>query len=140
MVNSDFGDWFSFPDTYMETTKEKTPSIVLRRNVYVNHPKNLLLSIVNDERREIRILGWSRILKARDQTKETRQNICIFQASEDLNFGAADHVDFFDWKKWTPTEPPLTIHLARKLIVQNKQLATKPENTQIYPWHEQAAE
>jgi hypothetical protein len=44
---------------------------VIQRNAYFAHPENLLLSMISDEKMNIRELGLRRLLKARKKTKKT---------------------------------------------------------------------
>ena len=75
----------------------------IQRNGFYGHPENVLLSMVADDRPEIRELAVRRIKKAR-QAKST--NIRKFVLPK-LNLDAEDYHSLVNWQECPITEPPL---------------------------------
>ena len=68
---------------------------VIQRNSYFAHPENILLSIVHDDRRHIRELGWRRILNARGSAETGVRTFVLNK----INMNAVQHYDMIDWQK-----------------------------------------
>ena len=41
--------------------------LVVKHNVSYAHPENILYAMIRDDKKEIREIGWRRVLKARTQ-------------------------------------------------------------------------
>ena len=83
---------------------------VIQRNAYYAHPENLLLSMITDERKQVRELGFRRIMKAR-QNKQLQKKLRLMQPPN-LNFNATDYTELIDWQTCKLTEPPLTMTIS----------------------------
>jgi hypothetical protein len=75
----------------------------LQQNAYFAHSENLLLSMLVDERREIRELAVRRIQRAK-QNKETE--VRRFERPA-INLEAADYHELIDWQTVPRTQPPM---------------------------------
>lgn len=78
---------------------------VIERNAFFAHTENLILSMIVDQRWEVRELGLRRVLKARSLSKGIR-NIRKFTTPK-INFEATDYVDIINWDTCKLSPPPL---------------------------------
>lgn len=78
---------------------------VLQRNAYCAHPENILISMIFDDQKHIRELGWRRILNARTRSQDRSS----FEIPR-LNFDAEVYHHMINWfdSNVQVTEPPLT--------------------------------
>ena len=110
---------------------------VIQRNAYFGHPENILLSMINDDQKHVRELGWRRILKARTLA---RSAIRSFEIPE-LNFNSSTFIDMIKWQNTGITEPPLTKNMSQeeitKLIQTGGMLSSHYKDI---PCHTQAVE
>lgn len=81
---------------------------VIQRNGYFAAAENLLLSMLCDERKNVRELGLRRVLKART---ESRGGVRKFKVPK-INFDAKDYIDMISWAENDVTEPPLVKHVS----------------------------
>ena len=109
---------------------------VIQRNSYFAHPENILLSMVQDDRKHIRELGWRRILNARDSAKTGVRTFVLNK----INMSAAQHYDMIDCQKETVTKPPITKPLKRDKILASINEGILPEALPDFPCHSQAIE
>lgn len=58
------------------------------------HPEHVLIAMLFDERKHIRVLAYMRIQKARGTEKK---EVRIFRAPQ-INFDAKDYIDMIDWQ------------------------------------------
>ena len=79
---------------------------VIQRNAYFSHPENILLTMITDDRKHVRELGFRRILRARSSTTTTSE-VRVFEVPP-LNFQAEDYIDLISWQDCIITEPPIT--------------------------------
>ena len=79
---------------------------VIQRNSYFAHPENVILAMLNDERKHIQELAVRRILRARSDPQKLR----LFQIPK-INFSAKKYTDMIDWQKTLITKPPLLKHI-----------------------------
>jgi hypothetical protein len=86
---------------------------VIERNGYFGHPENVLLSMITDDRKEIRELGVRRILKARN--RQVVNGVRQFTVPK-LNLNADDYTTLIDWQTSAITEPPLTVELSHACL------------------------
>ena len=72
---------------------------VIQRNFYFAHPGNLLLTIICDDDKTIRQLGWLKIRKARSvrENNTTTAEIRTFNIPM-LNFRAAKYYELINWE------------------------------------------
>jgi len=107
----------------------------IQRNGFYGHPENVLLSMVADDRPEIRELAVRRIKKAR-QAKST--NIRKFVLPK-LNLDAEDYHSLVNWQECPITEPPLLMSKSDDDIesaITSRQMWTLDE----FPCHSEAVE
>lgn len=109
---------------------------VIERNSYYAHPENLLLSMLLDERKEIRELAMRRILRARSEQYGLR----VFHVPK-LNFAATDYIDLIDWQSTEISEPPIL----RNSSVHDIEMCVACGDAPVmdfpkYPCHTQAVE
>ena len=117
-----------------EVTKVVYP--VIQRNAYFAHPENILVSMINDDDRDIRELAWRRIKIARETEKA--KNVRLFKVPQ-LNFGAKTYVDIINWQDTKITEPPLTKQMTNEEIDININRKEKILFN-LYPCHTQSVE
>lgn len=109
---------------------------VIQRNGYFGHPENILLSMITDERREIRELGIRRIIKAR----KVQKGIRVFDVPP-LNFSASDYIDMINWTDCEVTEPPVTRGISdQDLEILLSDITTPKLEFPRFPCHTQAVE
>jgi len=99
-------------DQELAVPERRTEGIVdpvIQRNSYFAHPKNLLLSMMTDDRPHIRELALLRILKAREQPK--RKGVRQFTMPP-INFDCTDYTAMIDWTTVRMTEPPVTMSMS----------------------------
>ena len=79
---------------------------VIQRNSYYACHENIILTMITDERKAIRELGFRRNLKARSkQTEKTAvRRFCVPK----LNFDANEFHKLVEWRTIDLTEPPAT--------------------------------
>lgn len=123
---------------YLPENLLKVINPVIERNAYFAHPETLMLSMIIDERKHIRELGFRRILKAR-QSVETN-GIRVFKPPK-INFEAKDYTEIIDWQSCSLTPPPLL----QKVTDEEIKLIVSQDSSQIldfkkYPCHTQAVE
>lgn len=82
------------PCEYLPNDPKQVVHKVINRNGFFGHPENIVLSMLFDERKHIRRLGYLRILKARTK-EDSKQNIRFFTIPA-LNFDAEDYHDLID--------------------------------------------
>lgn len=114
---------------------------VINRNGFFGHPENIILSMLWDDRRYIRELGYRRILKARAKTDFNQLKLRNFTVPI-FNFEAQEYYEIVDCKNVFWTEPPITMPLTE---VQLQEIVDDPEHSAIsyikdYPCHTQAVE
>ena len=108
---------------------------VLQDNAHWAHSENLIISMLGDEREEVRRRGVLRIKKARREfnpDQHPRQFI-----PPKVQFEAKNYFDLIDWESEPCTEPPLTIDMSLDTIMAaiGELLKLPP-----YPNHTQAVE
>jgi len=113
---------------------------VIQRNGYFGNPKNILLSMLTDDRKHVRMLGLRRIMRAH-ASKEHNGGVRIFEIPP-LNFQADDYIDLIDWQQCSPlTEPPVMKSMSDAEL---EGLVRSNETTAVdfphFPCHTQAVE
>lgn len=98
---------------YLPEHLKKVVDPVIQRNGYFGHSENILISMLNDERKQIRELALRRILSIRERTSGFSP-IRVFKLPT-FNFNAADYIDLIYWEK--PSEPPLIKLISSETII-----------------------
>jgi hypothetical protein len=120
---------------------------VIQRNAYFDHPENILLAMLTDERKHIQHLGLRRITREKlpkrttKKRKSTETKAIREFAIPKLNFEATDYVDLINWQESYITEPPLTKNISDedlKLLVATGD--TPVVDFPQFPCHTQAVE
>ncbi|CAH1110778.1 unnamed protein product [Psylliodes chrysocephalus] len=111
---------------------------VIQRNAFFDHPENILLSMLTDDRKPMRELALRRILKCRVNGLYNR-NIRQFKVTK-LNFDTQDYTELINWQSVSVIEPPLTIKVSDDVL--QKMIVRVPDNIEIskHPCHTQAVE
>ena len=118
---------------------------IIKRNGYFAHHENIMIGLINDDKKDMRKLGWRRILKARQGSKN--KNIRVYEIP-DINFQAGSYHDMVDWNI-NITEPPLTTYISDEDIFQYIETGDLPRISAIslgsttmnnIPCHSQAVE
>ena len=109
---------------------------VIQKNGYFAHPKNVLLSMLTDERKHIRELAMRRILRARSEKYGVRKF-----AIPKINFEAEDYINLIDWQNTAVLEPPILTNTA----VDNLEMFVANGEAPVidfpkYPCHTQSVE
>jgi hypothetical protein len=99
---------------YMSVELKTIIDPVIQRNAYYAHPENLLVGMISDESRYVRLLGYRRILKAR-ATKHSE--IRKFEIPR-LDFDAESYMDLINWQDVKLTEPPAVVRLQTRDITE----------------------
>lgn len=109
---------------------------VIERNAYFAHPENLLICLLNDNKRSLRELALRRILKTRNDP--TRKQIREFIIPK-INFKATTYYDLIDWQNCELSEPPILASISNDNL--NQLINTVPEMDLVkFPCHTQAVE
>lgn len=112
---------------------------VIQRNAYYAHPENVLICMLNDERKHIRELALRRLLQARQGNKDSLRKFVIPK----LNFKAEDYTEMIMWADIKITEPPVTKNMNvedLKTMVTNDDPENQTEYFTHLPCHTQAVE
>ena len=80
---------------------------VIQHDGFYGHPENILITMVGDEREEIRQEAWVRIVEARAHKSEIPRS---FHVSK-FNFEANDYSSLINWNTTNVTEPPVLLSL-----------------------------
>lgn len=107
---------------------------VIQDNGYFAHPENILIAMLTDTRNHIRELAVKRILQSRQNDVPHR----IFRIPK-INFNAEDYIDLIDWSACVVTEPPLTLNMSEKQLLD---IVMKNEIPKFekFPCHTQTVE
>lgn len=109
----------------------------IQRNAYFGHPENIILSMLVDERKEIRELAARRIKLAREATVEG-DVVRKFQIPP-LNFATDDYHSLVDWQELPRTQPPMLKDISDAEIENAIQTQHK-WTLDTYPCHTQDVE
>ena len=116
--------------------------LVIQRNGYYAHPKNILLAMVHDKNKDIRELGLRRVLKARKIEAEHGKGVRLFKIPK-INCDATAYYDLIDWQNILITSPPLLFDVThddiKRTITQRTSFTLPVELTRV-PCHTEAVE
>ena len=113
---------------------------VLQRNAFYAHAEALIVAMVYDEEKATRILGYRRLLKARN-TEITRRSGVRHFTLPDVNFEAKTYIEMIDWQAAQLTDPPLLKHITNdelKNLIQSGDV--HQSNVPQIPCHSQNVE
>ena len=88
---------------------------VLQNNAYWAHAENITISMLCDEREEVRRQAVMWIKQARENFNSADHPRQFFPP--DVKFEASDYTKMIDWDKVTCTEPPLTMGMPMEEIM-----------------------
>ncbi|GBM74187.1 hypothetical protein AVEN_104810-1 [Araneus ventricosus] len=111
----------------------------MQRNALFQHPENVLLAMLVDEREHIRELGYRRILKARQivPKKKTVRNF----VPPKINIQASDYIENINWNSCVVYPPPMLRDLSEDDIKSLINSDTTPiREIQRFSCHTQAVE
>lgn len=113
----------------------------IQRNAFYANHENMLITMLCDERKDVRELAYKRIVKAR---AVSRANIVRRFTIPSLNFKVRTYHQLIDWTEVDVTEPPLTKTLTTEEL---KSLVADGRKSEIFqsdifklPCHTQAVE
>lgn len=82
---------------------------VIQRNSYYAHYENILITIITDDRKNVRELGFRRIMKARTCIEEKAKYVLRHYKVPKLKFHSKDYTKLIKWEADEQrTEPPIT--------------------------------
>lgn len=81
-------------------------------NGFFCHPENILLSMITDENKEVRIAGYDKILEARDRPSVSVRTFTIPK----INFDCTSYPTMIDWSSYT--EPPCIQFMPQQNLVE----------------------
>jgi len=96
----------------------------IQRNVFFGHPENILLSMLVDERKEIRELAARRIKLARQSNGMNPVEVRKFKIPT-MNFEADDYDTLVNWQELLRTQPPMLKDISDDEIENAIQIARK---------------
>lgn len=126
--------------SYLEDDLAACIRKVIQNNAYFGHPENILLAMLSDERREVRMSAVSQIVSLRDLPSTTQ--IRKFRVPT-LNFNARDYTELINWNECQITEPPLLKSFITEKLLEFKEddVANLISNEIFHlPCHTQAVE
>jgi hypothetical protein len=108
---------------------------VIARNAFFCHPENMLISMLADSDKDIRINAVNKILQCREKALSEINTVRSFILPE-VNFDALNYISMIDWSKTAFAEPPLTLDMSDAEV---RHLLKEPIRLP-YPCHTQAVE
>ena len=87
---------------------------VLQMNSYFAHQENILVAMITDGSKEIRQLGYKRIIKAR-ATSSSERGIRSFNLP-DFVINCQSYHELMNWHEIERTEPPVTRAISDEII------------------------
>ena len=96
----------------------------IARNAFFAFPENVLISMMTDERREVRLDALRKILQARELDESGEQ--VLPRALPEINFSADDYYKIIDWSSVRITSPPILNK------VTNQELSEKLSSNSLF--------
>lgn len=81
---------------YLPSRLKEIIDPVIQRNGYFAHAENLLLSMITDDSKDVRSLGFRRILKARESRAPSGNKVRQLKVPM-INFNATEYYGMIDW-------------------------------------------
>ena len=98
---------------YLEAEIRKQVDAAIQRNAYFENKENFLLTILVDDRTNIRQLALRGILAAPKKKRSQNCSIRLFQVPK-VNFQAQQYINLIDWQKTIHVEPLLTKNICEQ--------------------------
>ncbi|KAK3925274.1 MAU2 chromatid cohesion factor-like protein [Frankliniella fusca] len=92
---------------YLPAKLRKIVDASIQQNAFFALPENILLSMMTDEREEVRKVALDRLLAAREEQTDTVNGWVRYNKVPKLNFKAKNYYDMIDWNTITLTVPPV---------------------------------
>lgn len=132
---------------YMPTVERKIVTDCLKRNAYFAFPENLFLSMLVDDRKEVRRFALEKIIEAREiaelPNEQREHSIRHFQLP-DLQINANDYTEMIDWNQQKITPPPVLNNTStdelRNILSSNDNEPKYVWEFENFPCHTQAVE
>jgi hypothetical protein len=121
---------------YLPKSMRDTVDRVISANAYMAHPESLILAMIADDRREVRVEGYRKILKALERPKTAAPRVWKMPA---LRLEATDYTRFIQWSDNDLLVPPPLQKLSIDAVKVFIQKVPEPLRLQI-PNHTQSVE
>ena len=122
---------------YLVPDLRNVVDVVIQRNGFFCHPENLILSMLTDNRENVRSLALQKLISFKNENKG-KGEVRVFKVPK-IDFEAKDYFELIDWQMSGSYEPPLLINVPLKDI-ENIVNVGKTEVWSEYPCHTQAVE
>lgn len=110
----------------------------IQRNAFFGHPENILISMLVDDRKEIRELAARRIKLSRQSPVADYSEVRKFRIPP-LNFDAEDYHSLVNWQELPRTQPPMLKDVSDDEIEKAIQIPQK-WTLDDFPCHTQSVE
>lgn len=122
-----------------ERVKKVLYPVLHRRTLYA-YAEALIVAMVHDEEKVTRILGYRRLLNAKNSEITRRSSVHHF-TWPDVNFEAKTYIDMIDWQAANVIDPPLLKHITNDELKNLIQSGDVPQsNVPQIPCHSQNVE
>lgn len=121
---------------YLDNDMKAQAQATLQRNAFMAHPESLLLGMLFDPRKQIRLLALKRIIKSR----KTESHVVRTFTPPEVNFEASDYIDLIDWQSTAVTQPPLISDFSTEELQQIVETGKSSRKELTIPAHTQAVE
>ena len=120
-----------------ETLQKEVLESVVKRDAYYAHQENVLIAMVSDKNVTTHELGFWRILKPRQESKETSRHPSIIRQFKvpEINIKAENYTELLYWESdHHRMEPPITMAISKEeLFVCIKH--EKKLNEKLFDFH-----
>lgn len=103
---------------YLPAKLRKVVDSSIQQNAFFALPENILLSMMTDERVEVRKLALDRLLAAREAETDTVNGWVRCNKVPKLNFKATNYYDMINWKTITLTVPPVLRSVSNEELIK----------------------
>lgn len=125
--------------SYLEPNLRNVVNDIIKNNSYYAHPENILLSMLFDDRKDIRDKAIKKILYYRDKLDDPTK-LRVYK-KYDINFNCANYFDMVDLNNDSIlSEPPFTRNIPYDHLVQYLELEEPPFADPNIPSHIQGTE
>ena len=123
---------------FLPETERVVVDKCVQRNAFFSHPENILLSMLTDDREEIRELAARRIKLARQSLVKDSAEIRKFIVPS-LKFDADDYHSLVNWQELPRTQPPMLKDVGDDEI-ENAIKSPRKWTLDDFPCHSQSVE